>query len=502
MKNKIKLVIWDLDETFWNGTLSEEGINPNDKNISIVQELALRGIISSISSKNDYEKARKALEQLEVWDFFVFPKINWSPKGVQVKNTIEEMGLRPHNVLFIDDNKMNLNEVESFCEGITVKHPDDILTDILDIEAMQGKDDHELSRLKQYKVLETKVEVKNVDNLSNVDFLKQSDIKIYFDFDYKSNLDRIYELIERTNQLNYTKDRLRNNSDKESFLISMEDYRSSSALIFCEDKFGYYGAIGFYQLITHPNGSRDLKHFVFSCRTLNMGVESFVYEYLSSPAIKVVEPVANEVTQYNNVDWIKVASCPFDEKDDGNALATYSTLMLGPCHLLQLSNFIHNTKTFVHYYSDMGMIKFDCPAFLMAKDLTEQQRHFVDEGATWSTQEFESYHQELKKCERIVLGLSDLVLDYDVVEVDGLYFRADGINKNIFDYSFSKLSLKERVSLLSEILNNIISISDSKTEIYILGPIYSPSTPLDRLGFMFAYDEILENDRRTKGKSY
>jgi hypothetical protein len=40
--NKIKLVIWDLDETFWKGTLSEEGIIPIQSNIeliSLIQEI-------------------------------------------------------------------------------------------------------------------------------------------------------------------------------------------------------------------------------------------------------------------------------------------------------------------------------------------------------------------------------------------------------------------------------------------------------------------------------
>ncbi len=37
--NKIKLVIWDLDDTFWNGTLSEGEINPIEKNIQLIKDL-------------------------------------------------------------------------------------------------------------------------------------------------------------------------------------------------------------------------------------------------------------------------------------------------------------------------------------------------------------------------------------------------------------------------------------------------------------------------------
>ena len=47
----VKLVVWDLDDTFWNGTLSEEAVTPVAENIALVKQLAARGIISSICSK-------------------------------------------------------------------------------------------------------------------------------------------------------------------------------------------------------------------------------------------------------------------------------------------------------------------------------------------------------------------------------------------------------------------------------------------------------------------
>ena len=68
---KIKLVIWDLDETFWKGTLSEGEIKIVQKNVEIVKELARRSISSSISSKNDFEPAKAELERVGVWDYFV-----------------------------------------------------------------------------------------------------------------------------------------------------------------------------------------------------------------------------------------------------------------------------------------------------------------------------------------------------------------------------------------------------------------------------------------------
>ena len=60
LKNPVKLVVWDLDETFWKGTLSEEGITPIIGNIELVKQLAQRGIISSVCSKNDHGSAMAA----------------------------------------------------------------------------------------------------------------------------------------------------------------------------------------------------------------------------------------------------------------------------------------------------------------------------------------------------------------------------------------------------------------------------------------------------------
>ena len=51
----VRLVIWDLDETFWKGTLTEGGITFSPENRDVVIALAERGIISTICSKNDLE---------------------------------------------------------------------------------------------------------------------------------------------------------------------------------------------------------------------------------------------------------------------------------------------------------------------------------------------------------------------------------------------------------------------------------------------------------------
>ena len=89
----VKLVIWDLDETFWRGVLSEIGIDYVSANHTLVEKLSRRGIVNSICSKNDFEAVRGALERHGIWDHFVFSKIAWGPKGELIAQKEKEISM-------------------------------------------------------------------------------------------------------------------------------------------------------------------------------------------------------------------------------------------------------------------------------------------------------------------------------------------------------------------------------------------------------------------------
>ena len=84
----IKLIIWDLDDTFWSGTLSEGNIVPCDKHLKLIRDLTDCGIVNSICSKNDYAPVEETLKQLEVNDLFVFKSIDWTPKGARISKLL------------------------------------------------------------------------------------------------------------------------------------------------------------------------------------------------------------------------------------------------------------------------------------------------------------------------------------------------------------------------------------------------------------------------------
>ena len=62
--SKIKLIIWDLDETFWNGTISEQKVAPVKQACDLVLLSSKKGIVNSICSKN---VEKPCIDKLKEW---------------------------------------------------------------------------------------------------------------------------------------------------------------------------------------------------------------------------------------------------------------------------------------------------------------------------------------------------------------------------------------------------------------------------------------------------
>lgn len=275
---RCKLVIWDLDDTLWQGTLAD-GDEPvlDERRAAFVRAFNDHGIVSAICSKNDHAAARAKLEAFGLWDAFVFPRIAFLPKGEVVKAIIADMQLRPANVLFVDDNVRNLREVEAAVPGIatvdaTTPDCDALLQRILDENRHVAK-----SRVGEYRMLETRVAERAQSTLTDEDFLRGSAIEASYTH-RMDNLDfaeRIEELINRSNQLNYTASRVEPGSMRD-IILNVSDYDVFSAFVW--DRYGYYGLVG---VAVFEKASDSLLHFAFSCRIMHMGVEDFLMRALS-----------------------------------------------------------------------------------------------------------------------------------------------------------------------------------------------------------------------------
>ena len=333
---KIKLVIWDLDETFWKGTLMEGGAVIPEENRSLLRKLTDVGIVNSICSKNDPAVVENKLREEGLWELFVFPSVNWEPKGARVKQLIADMQLRETNVLFLDDNHSNREEVRFFCPEIMTEGPEKI-PELLAACGHTAKKDPAHKRLAQYKVLEEKREAKSHYS-SNEDFLRESRIRVEIRHDCLENLDRLYELNMRSNQLNFTK--LRSSREELSALFS--DPSVDAGYVSVSDKFGDYGIVGLYAL-----KEKRLVHFCFSCRTLGMGIEQYVYNRLGRPEYTAVGEVISDLSMEDGPSWINQAdSVKSEERLHIKNLREHAVLVKGPCDLFQVYPYIAQTELF------------------------------------------------------------------------------------------------------------------------------------------------------------
>lgn len=268
----LKLIIWDLDDTLWAGTLADgDVVVPHAHRAELVRAFNARGVVSSICSKNDHATAEAKLRELGLWDEFVFPHIAFTPKPEAIRTIIADMQLRPAEVLFVDDNPVNLREVahaipEIQLLDITRPDADDHLAGLLAVTP-PGK-----SRVERYRMLERrKADRAAVPALSNHAFLRTCGIRATAPY-LMDNLDfapRIADLINRSNQLNYTGSRVEQ-AQLEADIIDVVRFDSWS--IFAWDAYGRHGLVGFVMV---DRVAEKLAHFTFSCRIMHMGIEAY-----------------------------------------------------------------------------------------------------------------------------------------------------------------------------------------------------------------------------------
>lgn len=338
----VRLVIWDLDETFWGGTLTEGGITWREANAETVRALSARGIINSICSKNDPAAIEALLRERGLREHFIMPSVDWSAKGPRLAALITAIGLRPESCLFIDDNPLNRAEAAHFVPGLQIAD-EHCVPGLLADPRLAGKPDPELRRLQQYQLLERRQEDRKNTSGGTEAFLRASNITVRIEYDLAAHGPRIVELINRTNQLNFTKQRLPEDPAAAAAELAelLADHTIQAGLVHVRDNYGDYGFVGFYALrrtrrLTAPH----LIHFAFSCRTLGMAVETWLYRQLGRPELAVVGEVLTDViNDTREIDWVRLA--PKDAAADAETALTLGRVVLrGGCDMRAIGHYL------------------------------------------------------------------------------------------------------------------------------------------------------------------
>jgi FkbH-like protein len=273
---KVKCVVWDLDNTLWDGILVEDGpekLTMKREIRQIIKELDRRGILQSIASKNNYDEALAVLKRFEIDDFFLAPQISWLPKSDAIQEIARQLNIGLDSLLFVDDSEFELRQVSSAHRDVRTMDARRYL-EIVDLEECQVPVTAESrERRKMYRVEAQRRDL--ADNFADdyVAFLRHCDIRLNVRPMIEENLERVHELTQRTNQMNFSGNRYNRSVLKQILSAAHLD----TYVLEVEDRFGTYGVVGFCIVDSRGPLMTDL---MFSCRIQSKRVEHAFLAYL------------------------------------------------------------------------------------------------------------------------------------------------------------------------------------------------------------------------------
>lgn len=279
----VKCLVWDLDNTLWQGTLSEgDDVQVGSDIRSVVELLDSRGILQSVASKNDHDAAWDRLTELGLAKYFVLPKITWGPKSESIRALAEELNFAHDVIAFIDDRPAELAEVEfhlprvrRYAADTAAALPErpEFSPTVLTVDARR--------RREMYQASFTRDIARETFSGTDEEFLRTLAIAVRVERADEESISRVEELTLRTSQMNatgipYAEDELRR---------YCADPRHEVLVATMSDKFGHYGAIG-VALVERWDEAWRLKLLATSCRVVSFGIGGRIIEWLADQAAR------------------------------------------------------------------------------------------------------------------------------------------------------------------------------------------------------------------------
>ncbi len=284
-----KMIIVDLDNTLWGGTVGEigweslilGGHDPIGEALVDFQKglkaLANSGIILGIASKNEESSALEAIQNhpemvLRLTDFAGW-RINWNDKAQNIVDLTQELNLGLQSVLFIDDNPAERARVkEALPEVLVPDWPEDKMLykktlmglKCFDSPALTAEDGR---RTQMYQQEHQRQAMRSrIGSLE--DWLKTLNLRITVEKLSEANLQRVTQLLNKTNQMNLSTRRMTENE-----LWEWTNSKHRKLWTFrVADKFGDSGLTGLASL--EINGKiGTIVDFILSCRVFGRKIE-------------------------------------------------------------------------------------------------------------------------------------------------------------------------------------------------------------------------------------
>ena len=282
-----KVLAIDFDNTLWHGVIGEDGIDgvvPYSEFQQRIKDLRKRGVLLVGLSKNNI------LDVTPIWndprmvlgcDDFAAMCIDWDAKATNIVKVAGELNLGLDSFVFVDDNPAEREQMKAL-------HPEVVVPEFPDDEEDLPRFARRIARLyfpemrltdedrrktEQYREEAARREF--ATGLSIGDYLKGLEIWVDVHQIVETEIPRVAQLSQKTNQFNvltnrYTVNEVRQFAEDETRLIIT--VRSG-------DRFGDQGIVAFVHAIIDDNDA-TIVDWVMSCRTMNRRIEFAVEDRL------------------------------------------------------------------------------------------------------------------------------------------------------------------------------------------------------------------------------
>lgn len=297
-RSRKKVLVLDLDNTLWGGVIGEDGHNGlilGDsgkgliyKNVQLLlKKIKNTGVLLTIASKNNYEDVAQAFEfnkhMVLKFEDFVSIKCNWEHKSKNISDIASELNLGLDSFVFLDDNPLEREEVNMAIPNVTIaSFPEKIEDFPLYIEMMfndyfyiDSLTKEDLDKSNQYVAEFKRGQFqKNATNLD--EFIKSLNIEVDLFFADDSNIQRISQLTQKTNQFNL----LTKKYSVEEILkyIKLGNWVIAANV---KDRFGNSGLV-FVLMISLENNTARIDNLLMSCRVMGRKIENSIMKSVES----------------------------------------------------------------------------------------------------------------------------------------------------------------------------------------------------------------------------
>ena len=294
-----KIVVLDLDNTLWGGVIGEDGVDGIELSDHKegqryydfqrqLLEMKNRGIVLAINSKNNLDDAEAAIQghpaMLLRDDDFVSRKINWESKAANLKAMESELNITEGGFIFIDDNPVEREKVKGECMEITVPEFPIDTTELLDFAENIWVDycrplrvlEEDLKKTQMYQTEGKRKQEMSV-SLNLDDYIKKLEIVVDIHKMKESEIDRVVQLINKTNQFNVTTKRY---TQAEIEAIAA-DAHNAIYVVYSSDKYGDSGLISVI-ILKKFQAEVVIDTFLMSCRVMGRKLEDVIINVIAS----------------------------------------------------------------------------------------------------------------------------------------------------------------------------------------------------------------------------